>query len=116
MTVDDLLQRIDRLEERLTALRSRNRELREKQARLRDDVDALNVRITAMEARKARKPKTLQVSEAGTCGLNPEINSAVCPNSSLYRFQQGCLGTACVEKNRQYYADRRAKKKSEQQA
>jgi hypothetical protein len=92
----------------LEALEHRVGALTQRLDDLRDEVDALSIRVEAVSSRRTKK---LPVREAGTCGLHPDINSAVCPSANIYRFQQGCLGTACVEKNRQYYADRRAKKK-----
>ena len=114
MTPEEIAAALDHVEERLTANASRLRELTDHIERLRTEADAINIRLTALEAKRGRKAKPLTVREAGVCGLDPERNSAICPSASIYRYQQGCLGTACVEKNRAYYADRRAKKRADQ--
>ena len=60
--------------------------------------------------RKGGRPaKPIQVSEAGICGVEPEIDSATCPYASVYRRQQGCKGDACVRVSSEYYAEYKKK-------
>ena len=115
MTPGQLEAAMAALAERVDALAERQEATVRRLDDLRDEVDALNIRIEAAKTGK-RRTRVPLVSEVNVCGLHPEIDSAVCPNANVYRFQQGCMGTACVEKNRQYYADRRARKRAEQQA
>lgn len=115
MTPGQLAAALASLEDRVDTLVKHQEAIVQRLDDLRDEVDALNIRIEASRAHK-RRAKVPLVSEVNVCGLHPEVDSAVCPNANVYRFQQGCMGTSCVEKNRQYYADRRAKKRAEQQA
>ena len=115
MTPAQLAAAMAAVTERLTVLTERQDALSRRMDDVRDELDALNSRLEAASTRR-RRPKVQVVSEINVCGLHPEIDSGVCPSANVYRFQQGCLGTSCVEKNRQYYADRRARKRAEQQA
>lgn len=78
-----------------------------------DRISSLEQRVAFLEKeRPGRKMKPNIVSEAGVCGINPGIDSATCPDASIYRYQQGCQGTSCVGINRDYYAAYRAKQKA----
>lgn len=69
---------------------------------------ALEHRVEALEkGRSGRRGKPILVSIEGVCGVDPKIDSSLCPDASLYRRQKGCQGTACVEKAAEYYADYR---------
>ena len=57
------------------------------------------------------KGKPILVSKEGVCGVNPECDSAKCKDASLWRYQQTCRGTACVEVYRNYHRDYRAKQR-----
>lgn len=81
---------------------------------LEDRVSDLESRVAILEqSRPGRKGRPIQVSEKGVCGLNPECDSATCPDASVYRWQHGCKGEACRQKNSEYYtAYRKAKRLS----
>lgn len=71
-------------------------------------VDTLETKVALLEGeRPGRKRKPIVVSEQGTCGVDPGSDSATCPDASIYRRRQGCLGTACVALNKTYYHNRR---------
>lgn len=69
----------------------------------------LEKRVEALEKhRSGRKGRPIIVSETGICGLDPDRNSTLCPEASLYRRNQGCMGEACLKKASKY-SDRRSK-------
>jgi hypothetical protein len=77
---------------------------------------ALEKRIALLEKeRPGRKMKPNIVSEPGVCGINPDTDSSSCADASIYRYQQGCQGTKCVQINRDYYAQYRARQKAERE-
>ena len=65
-------------------------------------------RLDALEKKSSKPRRPLLVSAEGICGLDPERFSAICPDGSLYRRNQGCLGIACKETASKYYAKRYA--------
>jgi hypothetical protein len=70
----------------------------------------LEARVDALEAaRPGRKGKPIIVSAEGVCGIDPERDSATCPDASLWRRQRGCKGTACVREATEYYDNYRKK-------
>lgn len=70
---------------------------------------SLEKRVDALEkTRSGRRGKPILVSTMGVCGIDPERDSETCPDASLYRRNQGCLGTACLARASKYYSDRRA--------
>ena len=76
---------------------------------MKNDVEArlisLEERVAHLEMeRPGRRRKPIVVSEEGVCGLVPERDSASCHEATVYRRQQGCRGTACELKAKQYYA------------
>lgn len=74
-------------------------------------IATLEARVDYLEkGRSGRKPKPILVSVEGVCGVDPAIDSATCPNASLYRRQQGCMGVACTQKSSEYYANYRAER------
>lgn len=115
MSDESIIERIEAMNEQILAIVDWQQKLRNRFDDIVTEIDAINIRIEALLNERRRKSvATVEVREANVCGLHPEIDSTVCPSANVYRFQQGCLGTSCVEKNRQYYADRRAKKRAEQ--
>jgi len=77
-------------------------------------IEALEQRVSFLEKeRPGRRMKPNVTSQTGVCGVNPDCDSAKCTDASIYRYQQGCQGVSCVQINREYYADYRAKKKKE---
>jgi hypothetical protein len=74
-------------------------------------VDQIEVRIARLEKRMAslegerpgRKRIPIIVSIEGVCGLDPNRDSSTCPDGSLYRRQNGCLGVACKAAASDYY-------------
>lgn len=78
---------------------------------IEDRITSLERRVDTLESnRPGRKAKPLIRSEVGVCGLHPDIDSATCTDATVYRHQQGCLGTACVLANETYYREYRALK------
>jgi len=72
----------------------------------------IEARLDALEGqRPGRKAKPVIVSEEGVCGIDPDRNSAVCKDASLWRRQKGCQGTACVRVASEYYGERRKAKR-----
>ena len=58
--------------------------------------------------RPGRKAKPLiALRQDGVCAVSPDINSAGCPDASIFRYQQGCHGTACKLKQHAAYERRR---------
>ena len=73
----------------------------------------LEAKVEALESgRSGRKALPILCSVEGVCGVDPTLDSAICPHASLYRRQQGCLGVACKQKSSEYYANYRSKGKS----
>ena len=79
---------------------------------LRYAVTALEQRVEALEAsRPGRKAKPLvALRQDGVCAVSPDIDSAKCPDSSIFRYQQGCHGNACKAKQHAAYERRKAAK------
>lgn len=76
-------------------------------------IATLEAKVEALEGgRSGRRALPVIVSVDGICGVDPSLDSAICPHSSLYRRQKGCLGDACKSKASAYYADYRAKPKA----
>lgn len=70
----------------------------------------LKARVESLEKeRPGRKPLPIVVSEEHVCGVDPDRDSATCPDASLYRRQKGCKGDRCVSISQEYYGARRAK-------
>jgi hypothetical protein len=71
----------------------------------------LHRRITALEQqveqlqsnRPGRKRVPIVVSSRGVCGIDPDRNSERCPDATVYRRQQGCMGEACMKVSSEYY-------------
>lgn len=64
----------------------------------------LEARVATLEGgRPGRKPKPIVVSEEHVCGIDPDRDSATCPDASLYRHQKGCRGDKCLRINVEYY-------------
>jgi hypothetical protein len=80
---------------------------------LEETVEDLKARIDVLEqrGRAGRKPKPLLSKDAGTCGIDPDSDDKTCASASVYRYQQGCRGAACVDVNQTYYAQYREKRK-----
>ena len=76
-----------------------------------DDEWKANVeaRLTALEqARPGRRAKPIVVRQEGVCGVDPDRDSSICEDASVYRRQRGCLGVACQRISNEYYAQRRS--------
>lgn len=75
-------------------------------------VMTLEQRVTALEAgRPGRKAKPmLAIRESGVCALDPDRDSASCPDASIFRYQMGCHGLACKGKQHDAYMRRKTKK------
>ena len=68
----------------------------------------LEAKVATLESKRpGRKALPIVVSQEGVCGVDPDIDSSVCPHASLYRRQKGCKGTACVQLSQEYYGARR---------
>lgn len=84
-----------------------------------DKVQTLEEEVEALKQspRPGRKAKEMpHAGEAGVCGITGDEDCETCEHSSIYRYQRGCRGTACVAANRDYYREyrRRAKESSEE--
>lgn len=80
---------------------------------LEQKVERLEQQVEFLEKKRpGRRLQPIVVTESGVCGLDPSCDSKTCKKSSIYRYQQGCLGDACVTANREYYAEYRARKKT----
>jgi hypothetical protein len=79
---------------------------------LRYELDRLVKRVDALEAnRPGRKAKPLvALRQDGVCAVNPDIDSATCPDASIFRYQQGCHGTHCKAKQHAAYERRKGAK------
>jgi hypothetical protein len=87
-------------------------------AALQEQIHDLYVRVEKLENERPGRKATPMVApdQPGVCGLDPECNSAECESASVYRYQQGCRGTACVQANSEYYAAYRKKRREEEAA
>lgn len=80
---------------------------------LRAELTAVKQRVEALEAKRSgRKRVPIVVSELGVCGIDPERDAASCPDASIYRRQQGCKGTACMNITSAYWANYRNNEKN----
>lgn len=70
---------------------------------------AVEQRIHLLESeRPGRKPKPLLViRQRGVCAIDPNRDSATCPEASIYRYQSGCHGDACRLKQHEAYERRK---------
>jgi hypothetical protein len=77
--------------------------------KLQQDVGELRTRIATLESeRPGRKPKPLlAIKEADVCAIDPDSDSTTCPYSSIYRYQSGCWGTRCRQKQHEAYERRK---------
>jgi hypothetical protein len=76
----------------------------------------LEARVTTLEAQMQEvlaKPAFKKRTERGVCALGFEP-SAECPSATLGRFQGGCHGFGCLQKQQMYYKEYRARKKAEE--
>jgi hypothetical protein len=77
-----------------------------------DRIAALEQRVSLLEReRPGRRLRPNVTSQSGVCGINTDCDSKKCPDASIYRYQQGCLGDKCVKINRDYYTAYREKRK-----
>lgn len=75
-------------------------------------IATLEAKVAQLEGgRPGRKRRPILVSAEGVCGIEPERDSATCPDASIYRKQKGCKGTRCAEIYDGYYTEYRAAKK-----
>jgi hypothetical protein len=82
----------------------------EKTPDLEDRVTTLEEQMAEVLAKPAFKPKTPE----GVCALGHK-DSTKCPEASLGRMQNGCHGFACLNKQRVYYQEYRARKAAEKE-
>lgn len=74
-------------------------------------VATLEAKVEALEGgRSGRRALPILVSVEGVCGVDPTIDSSLCPHASLWRRQKGCKGMACAQKSSEYYQAYRAGK------
>lgn len=65
----------------------------------------LEAKVEALEGgRSGRKGLPILVSVENICGVDPAMDSSICPYASIYRRQKGCMGTACKQKSSDYYS------------
>lgn len=104
-------------------------------AELADRVDSLEERLDSLEnaPRPGRKAKKMIApNKPGVCGLvgstkseeewekDPVASKAdlkcseECEDASIYRYQKGCKGTACVRINSEYYTKYRRQKAADE--
>jgi hypothetical protein len=80
-------------------------------AALRKENERLRERITLLEkkrpGRKAKPMKALR--EYNICAIEPSRDSETCPDASIFRYQVGCHGAACRNKQRESYQRRKAR-------
>ena len=80
-------------------------DLRREVAALRQEVDALKA------SRPGRKAKPMvALREHDVCAIDPERDSHTCPDASIFRYQMGCHGQACRQKQHESYVRRKARK------
>jgi hypothetical protein len=92
-------------------LRSMVWALQSDKALLQSQIDELTARQAQRPQKPGRKAKLMvQTNSPGVCGLDPDRDDTTCPDAGVYRYQQGCKGTACVAANTAYYANRRRQK------
>lgn len=75
----------------------------------------LESRVEILEGQMAEvlaKPAFRRSTEKGVCVLGNDPSSG-CKDASLGRFQGGCRGDACSEKQREYYRNYRARTKAD---
>ena len=86
--------------------------LKERVKTLEYEDAAKTKRIAALEAsRPGRKAKPLiALRQDGVCAVSPDIDSSTCPDSSIFRYQQGCHGVACKTKQHTAYERRKVAK------
>jgi hypothetical protein len=73
---------------------------------LHGEILDLNERIDKLEddvKNGTRKPKV--DGEPGICAVTGDPVGQECSSSTVYRYQRGCKGAACLELGRQYYRD-----------
>lgn len=76
-------------------------ELSAQVAELREAVVVLTERLDAVRVIKQRRPQP--VGEPCNLDNDPET----CAKASVYHYQKGCKGQACLDKNSAYYAENR---------
>jgi hypothetical protein len=58
--------------------------------------------------RPGRKPLPLiAIRQRGVCAVEPDSDSSVCPYASIYRYQSGCHGNLCRQKQHEAYERRK---------
>ena len=74
---------------------------------------SLEKRVRTLEgSRPGRKILPIVVSEEGVCGVDPERDSSLCTDASVYRRQKGCKGISCKAKAREYHVEYQARIKN----
>lgn len=78
--------------------------------KLQQDVGELRTRVETLESeRPGRKPKPLlAIKQRDVCAIDPDSDSTKCPFASIYRYQSGCHGAMCRQKQHEAYERRKA--------
>jgi len=78
--------------------------------KLQQDVGELRTRVQTLESeRPGRKPKPLlAIKQRDVCAIDPDSDSTKCPFASIYRYQSGCHGAMCRQKQHEAYERRKA--------
>lgn len=81
-------------------------------AALEQQTTALVQRVNTLEgARPGRKAKPMvSLRVKGVCAIDPTRDSATCPDHSIFRYQKGCHGTACLKEQQDAYERRKTRK------
>lgn len=77
--------------------------------KLQQDVGELRTRVETLESeRPGRKPKPLlAIKQRDVCAIDPDSDSTKCPFASIYRYQSGCHGAKCRQKQHEAYERRK---------
>ena len=78
--------------------------------KLQQDMGELRTRVETLESeRPGRKPKPLlAIKQRDVCAIDPDSDSTKCPFASIYRYQSGCHGAMCRQKQHEAYERRKA--------
>lgn len=113
MTTDDglmdLEMDLEEIKSRLLRAEQKNLKHIDEIQDLRYQVHQMGFQIAELAALLKVRSRPTKVSLVNICALDEERNSAECPDSTVYRYQQGCRGVACVREYRDYYSDYRKK-------
>lgn len=77
--------------------------------RLEGRIEDLEVQVNELLTLVKVRTRPAKVSLVNVCALDETRDSAACEDATVYRYQQGCRGVACVREYRDYYARYRKK-------